>query len=77
MAADELGENVELFPWGLGRYDPNVLLGMSMRHNITDVVIIGKDENGGLFFTSSMAGSPECLWLIEKAKLALLNVGEE
>jgi hypothetical protein len=38
------------------------------------VVIIGWDKDGILYFASSIGSGAEVLWLIEKAKLALLDV---
>ncbi len=36
------------------------------------VVVLGWDENGYLYFNSSIADGGEVLWLLEKAKQALL-----
>ena len=41
------------------------------------VVVIGYDSNGEMYFASSVADGPEVLWLLEKAKLKLLNIGED
>lgn len=38
------------------------------------VVVIGWKEDGGLYFSSSIADGGEVLWLIEKAKKELLEV---
>jgi len=38
------------------------------------VVVLGWDNDGELYFASSFADGGEVLWLMEKAKLALLNV---
>ena len=38
------------------------------------VVILGWDTEGELYFASSIADGGEVIWLIEKAKLALLNL---
>lgn len=77
MADDPLGENVTFFP-GISpnSYEPNVMLAGAMRAKLTDVVIMGWDEDGEQFFSASNADGPECLWLIEKAKAALLSAGE-
>lgn len=40
------------------------------------VIVIGWDGDGELYFSSSIADGGECLWLMEKAKLALLSAGE-
>lgn len=41
------------------------------------VIVIGWDDDGDLYFASSHADGGEVLWLIEKAKQALLNVEVE
>ena len=38
------------------------------------VVILGYDKDGNQYFASSYADGGEVLWLLEKCKLALLNV---
>lgn len=38
------------------------------------VLVLGWDEDGDLCFKSSFADGGEVLWLMEKAKLALLNI---
>jgi len=39
------------------------------------VVLIGWDKDGDLYFASSIASGPDVLWLLEKAKIALLESG--
>ena len=39
-----------------------------------DVVLIGWDKDGELYFASSLADGGDVLWLIEKCKQALLEV---
>lgn len=38
------------------------------------VVLLGWDKNGELYFASSIADGGEVNWLLDKAKMALLNV---
>jgi hypothetical protein len=38
------------------------------------VLVLGWDSDEQLYFASSMADGGEVLWLLEKAKLALLSV---
>lgn len=47
--------------------------------DLQSVVVIGYDQNGDEYFASSVAGGPEILWALERAKLRLLRVvdGEE
>lgn len=37
------------------------------------VVVLGWDKEGEVFFSSSIADGGEVIWLLEKAKLALLS----
>lgn len=41
------------------------------------VMVLGWDKDGSLYFSSSVASGPECLWLLECAKAALLSMGED
>jgi hypothetical protein len=41
---------------------------------LNTVVLIGTDKDGELYFSSSVADGGEVLWLLEKAKLALLDL---
>lgn len=41
------------------------------------VVVLGWDKDGELYFASSIADGGEVLWLLEKAKTALLKFAEE
>ena len=72
-----LPDNVALFT-GISpnEYDANIMLEAAVRQDLENVIIIGWDKDGEMFFSSSMGDGPECLWLIEKAKMALLTAGE-
>lgn len=39
------------------------------------VVILGFDDDGAFYFASSIADGGTVMWLLEQAKLALLEVG--
>lgn len=41
---------------------------------LTEVVVIGYTAEGELYFASSEPGGPEVLWMLEKAKQALLDI---
>lgn len=41
------------------------------------VVVLGFDDDGQLYFKSSIADGGEVIWLLEMAKKHLLEVGEE
>ena len=38
------------------------------------VMVIGWDNEGDLYFSSSFSDGPEAVWLLEKARLALLTI---
>ncbi|EFL88299.1 hypothetical protein R2A130_3466 [Ahrensia sp. R2A130] len=40
------------------------------------VVVMGFDDDGVLYFASSIADGGEVLWLMEKCKAALLDAGD-
>lgn len=42
--------------------------------DLQSVVVIGYDQNGDEYFASSVAGGPEILWALERAKLRLLQI---
>ena len=50
------------------------VLNAALQTKLKSAVIIGVDENGELYFCSSMADGGEVLWWMEKAKLVLLGV---
>lgn len=72
-----LADNVKMFP-GItpNDYDANFVLELSARQPLKTAIVIGEYENGDFFFTSSIAGGPECLWLLEMAKLKLMKAVE-
>lgn len=73
-----LAENVIMFHGVTPNdYDAKVVLEACARRDVKDVVVIGWDADGDFLFTSSMGSGPECLWLLEKAKAALLKAGED
>ena len=44
--------------------------------NATDVIVIGRNDKGALYFASSKADGAEVLWLMECAKIALFQAAE-
>lgn len=55
--------------------DPEVILdGAAGR--LKTVVILGYDQDGEEYFASSVADGGTVIWLMEKCKKALLEVGE-
>jgi|TARA_R110002126_G_scaffold147361_4_gene293451 hypothetical protein len=50
----------------------SILLGAD-RANLEETIVIGWNKKGEFYFASSEADGANCLWLLEKAKIALLN----
>jgi hypothetical protein len=50
------------------------VLEMAVAANLESCVIVGKDENGDLFFASTKADGGSVLWLFEMAKKELMEV---
>jgi hypothetical protein len=46
-------------------------------HCSEGVIVIGWDDDGSLYFASSMADGGEVLWLLEMCKKRLLEAGED
>lgn len=74
--------NVIKFPgaWR-GRINPNVVLDLAERGvrkgDFRDVVFVTEDQDGMVNVTSSSHSNPDVLWLLEQAKLHILNVPEK
>ena len=49
----------------------------SAKEQLDGVVILGYDKDGESYFASTYADGGEVLWLLEKAKKALLEVYDE
>ena len=66
-------KTLKLFPLPTSKdHDPDVMLQLA-KGELDEVVIIGWDKDGELFFSSNVADGGTALWLIEKAKKALLG----
>ena len=50
------------------------ILSAALETPLKGCFIIGEDDNGELYFSSSFADGGTVLWWMEKAKLALLGV---
>lgn len=70
--------NVEEFP-GATRHPTPVarVMAMAAGAKLTSAVVIGWDENGELYFRSSESNGAEVGWLLDQAKLDLLESGRE
>ena len=60
---------------GITKHDlqPNVVLDGAPR-DLKSVFIMGFDKDGDVYFASSNADGGDLMWLMESAKLHLLNV---
>jgi hypothetical protein len=56
--------------------DPDMVLENS-KGKLEGVILLGYDKDGEEYFASTYADGGEVLWLIERMKLRLLNVGVE
>ena len=57
--------------------DPSMVLENAKEHIGEGVVVVGYDTDGDIYFASSLADGGDVLWLFEKAKKALLEIGED
>lgn len=57
--------------------DPNLVLESALSRGLTEVTIIGYDEDGEEFFSSSQADGGDVLWMIKRAKIKLLRVADD
>ena len=53
------------------------VLNGALQYKLSDVIIIGKTEDGDLYLASSMPEAPEILWLLENAKCFILSPERE
>lgn len=54
---------------------PDRLLEAAKQADLETVVIIGRDKNGDLYFSSTTGYLPEVLWDIEEAKQEVMSMG--
>ena len=53
---------------------PARVIAAAAERRLKDCVIVGHDEDGELYFASSVGDGGAVLWMFEKAKLLLLGV---
>lgn len=51
----------------------NTVLEEALTANVSDVIVIGRTEDGTLYFASSKSDGAEVLWLLEQAKYGLFQ----
>lgn len=52
---------------------PDLVMDAARGHGMREVVVIGLDPDGAFYFAGSSADGPLTLWLLEKARRALLD----
>ena len=57
--------------------DANVMLRGAIRADLETVVIIGVSKDGSDFISCSGSSTWQALWMLEQAKLDLLNLGRD
>lgn len=70
----------EVVQWrGITKLDlpPDRVLEGAAEAKLSGVVVLGYDADGNHFFSSSYADGGEVLWLLEKCKKRLLEMGDE
>lgn len=71
-------DNLRIFPGETTlNFEPNVILDGAKRANLSEVVIVGMDQDGAFYFASNIAAGPGVLWLLELAKTRLIAMGSE
>ena len=55
--------------------NPDIVL-ENAKGKLSNFVIMGWDKEGELYFASTFSDGGNVLWIMEKAKQALLNAGE-
>jgi hypothetical protein len=58
-------------------FDPDVILDSAKSAGLKSVIIIGEMEDGEEFFSASISGGPETLWMLERAKHKLMKICDE
>lgn len=56
---------------------PEKVLRGAIEAKLTEVVIVGIDENGKRYFATSMAYGPDTLWNLQRAIHRLMQVADE
>lgn len=54
----------------------NVLQG-AQEANLDDVVVLGLDARGGVYFASTYGAAPDTLWLLERCRKRLIEMSDE
>lgn len=71
-----MGEVVDLSVVTKLDIPPEKILRKAIEKCLTTVLVIGWDAEGELYFAASSPDGGDALWLIEKAKKRLLEIGD-
>jgi hypothetical protein len=73
-----MSADVVYFP-GPSRLDTPVgrVMEAAVEASLTEIVVIGFDEDGDFYFASSKADGGDVLWLLERAKHKLMTITDE
>lgn len=52
------------------------VLKAALEHGLESVVICGHDKDGNEYFASSLADGADALWILERCKKKLLEIGD-
>lgn len=53
--------------------DPDRVLSKALGQ-LTEVVVVGTDKDGQFYFAGSRASGPETLWMLEEARMRLVQI---
>ena len=57
-------------------FDADVIINSALG-KLKSVVIVGETEDGEEFFSASISGGPETLWMLERAKHKLMGIFDQ
>jgi hypothetical protein len=57
--------------------DPQIVLMAAINARMTEVVIVGYGSEGDEYFAANIADGADALWLLERARKKLLEMGGE
>lgn len=58
----------------VGRIDPSRILWAALKANVAELVVVGRDQGGRLYFASSQADGRETAYLLQRAQHRLMTM---
>lgn len=55
---------------------PNKILRAAIKAKLEKCIVIGREQNGGFWFSGNFSDAYEILWLLEVAKREILDLAE-